>query len=74
MGVNNYSSWLPVTGTTNGSQDLEMGYGQFFMGQNGGGLFDLHTLDADLSWYNYDVTDVLTIKVTNLAGLSFQSI
>lgn len=68
MGVNNYSSLLPVSGTTNGTQDLEMGYGLFYMDHNSGTPFDFNSLDAGLSWYNYDLEDILTIRGYQAGG------
>ena len=60
MGVNSYSSWLP-SGADNNTQDIEMGYGSFTLSRQDGGRFNLASLDAGLSWYNYDLEDELTI-------------
>jgi len=67
MGVNDYSSWLPV-GAFNATMDLDMGYGTFDMYQLSGESFDLHALDAGLSWYNYDEFDSLTITGYQSSG------
>jgi hypothetical protein len=60
MGTNSYSSWLPA-GADNNTQDIEMGFGSFTLTRQDGNSFDLMSLDAGLSWYNYDLVDELTI-------------
>lgn len=61
MGVNNYSSWLP-SGAYNGTRDLEFGYGSLLMSAIDFGLFSVDSLQAGLSWYNYD--DQMEMNVT----------
>lgn len=60
MGANDYSAWLPA-GANNHSRDLEMGFGLFTLSRQDNDTFDLQQLDAGLSWYNYDLTDTLTV-------------
>ncbi len=68
MGTNNYSSWLPA-GADNNTQDIEMGFGSFTLSRQDGNSFDLMSLDAGLSWYNYDPEDELTITGFSSSGI-----
>ena len=67
MGANNYSSWLPA-GANNDTRDIEMGFGEFTLSRQDGNSFDLMSLDAGLSWYNYDPEDELTITGYSSTG------
>lgn len=60
MGVNNYSSWIPV-GANNHTRDIEMGFGSFSLSRQDGAAFDLLSLDAGLSWYQWDLEDDLMV-------------
>lgn len=70
MGVNSYGSWMPTLSSYNGSKDLEMGYGHFFMAHQSWDLFNLKSMDAGLSWYNYaDHKDLTLTGIQEENGL-----